>query len=90
MRKEYTPKFKLKVVLEMIKGEKTIIQICQDYEVVSSQVYKWKKQLLDNGASIYETPHSQKTQEGKDTKALYAKIGELSVERDFLKKCSGL
>ena len=86
MRKEYTPKYKLKVVLETIKGDKTIAQICQEFEVVSSQVYKWKKQLLDHGSAVFETSKSRKTEESKDIKALYAKIGELSVERDFLKK----
>jgi transposase-like protein len=89
MRKEYTAAFKLKVALALHKGDKTVSQLCQDYEVVSSQIYKWKKQLNGSAEAIYGTgPHPSKT--SKDSTALYAKIGELTVERDFLKKCSGL
>ena len=54
MKKTYSPKLKLKIALEALKNDKTISQICQEYSVANSQVYKWKKQLLDEGSSIFE------------------------------------
>ena len=65
--------------------------LCQHYQVAPSQVYAWKKELLERGSEIFEpSDKSSKQKARKDEeqvrKQLYEKIGELTVERDFLKK----
>ena len=88
MRKKYSESFKFKVALTAVKGEMTIAEICQRYEVAASQVHQWKKQLLENGASLFNTTRGRKPKvsDPKETDRLYKKIGQLTVERDFLKK----
>ena len=89
MKKSYTPNTKLKVALCAIKNDKTITEICQEYSVANSQVYKWKKQLLESGASIFEHT-AKKPSESAEIEKLYKQIGKLTVELDFAKKCAGL
>lgn len=92
MRKKHSKEFKFKVALTSLKGEQTVSEICQRYEVAASLVHKWKKELLESGAEIFDTKKSKNG--GKHTKAeqerqidkLYQKIGKLTIERDFLKK----
>lgn len=91
MKKNISPKLKLKVALEAIKNEKTVAQICQEHSVVSSQVYKWKKQLLEQGTSLFENSPVNKTQaQSAEVDKLYKQIGKLSMELDYAKKCAGL
>lgn len=78
--------FKFKVALAIIKGEKTIAEICQEYGVVSSQIYKWRKELLDHGAHVFESKKDGKPGDHPDVEALHATIGRLKVENDFLEK----
>ncbi len=52
-KKPHGSDFKFKVALEALRGEKTLAQICQEYGVVSSQVAKWKKVVLEQGASVF-------------------------------------
>lgn len=87
-KKPRSTKFKLKVALTALRGKQTIADICQEYGVAESMVHKWKRQLLDGGESIFES--SKKTNPKqlfeKERAKLYEKIGQLTVERDFLKK----
>ena len=72
-------------------GKQTVTEICQTYEVASSLVNKWKKQLIDHGEAAFQssdTPTRAKHQE-KVIAQLYEKIGQLTIERDFLKKILG-
>jgi transposase len=73
-----------------IKGESTINEICKRYEVSPTQVHAWKKQLVEQGATLFaKNEKAEKSAtvelERKQSK-LYEKIGQLTVERDFLKK----
>jgi len=89
MRKKHNDGFKFKVALASMKGDMTIAEICKTYDVAASLVHKWKKQLLEQGADIFSKDKSRKvaakTQE-KEAEKLYQTIGQLTVERDFLKK----
>jgi transposase-like protein len=89
MRKKHSTEFKAKVALEAIKGEQTIQEIAQKYEVHPNQVIQWKRQLLDNATSAFEKP-GKKNQEAKEVEVkeekLYSQIGRLKIENDFLKK----
>jgi transposase-like protein len=89
MRKKHSTEFKAKVALEAIKGEQTIQEIAQKYEVHPNQVTTWKKQLLDNATSAFEKAgkKNQANDEAeKKEEKLYSQIGQLKVENDFLKK----
>jgi transposase len=95
-KKTWSPSLKFKIALEAIKGTRTIAEICQTYQVAPSQVHAWKKQLLEHGAELFDgtsTSHQKKAaqQQAELETSLYKKIGELTVERDFLKKsCAAL
>ena len=84
---------KFEIALLAIKNETTINDICKKYEVAPSQVYEWKKQLLEQGSNLFEKNDKSKQSEQtataeaeKKQAKLFEKIGELTVERDFLKK----
>ncbi len=84
-RRNHTPAFKAKVALAALKGDRTMAQICQDYSVHASQVLQWKKQLQADAADVFEKGSARKPESsGPDAKELHAKIGQLTMERDFL------
>ena len=86
-RRKFSADFKAKVVLEAIKNQKTLAQLSQQYEVNVITISKWKADFLANMASIFERPGSSPdVQENPDVEKLYAQIGQLKVENDFLKK----
>lgn len=78
--------FKKKVALEALKEDKTLSQIASQYGVHPIQVSKWKKELLDGAEGIFEDKRSRRKEEGVAREDLERKIGQLTVELDFLKK----
>lgn len=91
--KKWSAAAKFEIALLAIKGETTLNEICKRYEVAPSQVHAWRKQLLEQGANLFAK--SDKASEAAAVELehmqskLYKKIGELTVERDFLKKSWG-
>lgn len=89
--KKWSSAAKFEIVLQAFKGECTLNEICERYKVAPSQVHAWKKQFLEQGQEVFEKKHKKSAtkaasdQEHKQ-KQLYEKIGQLTVERDFLKK----
>jgi len=91
IRKIFTSAEKAKVALAAVKGLKTINEIAQEYGVHPTQVNQWKKELLDNVSSLFEGKRGPKPiNPQSDPERLYAKIGQLNMELDWLKKKSGL
>lgn len=88
-KKPHSSEFKFKVAIEAIRGMKTIAELCGEYGVVSSQIFKWKKALLDQGASVFKHGSSGKTDDQAAIDKLHATIGRLTVENHFLEKCLG-
>lgn len=90
-RKKHDPAFKAKVALEVVKGLKTVNEIAADYEVHPQVITKWKRQLLDGLPGLFS---SKGLGDGRDREtenliaSLYQKIGQLEVEREWLKKKS--
>ena len=80
-RRTYGPAFKAKVALAAIKGEKTLAELAQQYDVHPNQITAWKAQLLDGAAGVIG---SGPATAAVDVKVLHAKIGELTLENDFL------
>ena len=89
-RKKWPDATKFEIALLAIKNDMTINEICKRYSVAPSQVHAWKKQLLDQGAQLFakgdKTPDKANIDLENKQSQLYEKIGELTVERDFLKK----
>jgi transposase-like protein len=86
-RRKFSAEFKAKVVLEALKNQKTLAQLSQQYEVNVITISKWKADFLANMSSVFErNGSSQDSQESPEVERLYAQIGQLKVENDFLKK----
>ncbi len=88
-KKAHTKEFKFKVALEAIKGQKTMAEICSEYEVVSSQVYKWKQTILEQGSDVFGKGTASQSENNGTIEKLHATIGRLKVENDFLEKVLG-
>ncbi|MFT4762076.1 MAG: transposase [Paraglaciecola sp.] len=86
-RRNFTAKFKTKIVLEAIKESKTLAEIGQQHTVAPTQISKWKKEFLSSAESVFASvKKSEKTEAASERERLLQTIGELKVENDFLKK----
>ena len=89
-RRNHTPAFKAKVALAAVKGEKTLAELAQQFEVHPNQITTWKAQLLDGAAGVFGSePRMASTAPFVDVKTLHAKIGELTLANDFLEGALG-
>ncbi len=86
-RRNHAPAFKAKVALEALKGNQTIVELSQRFQVHPNQITEWKKQLLENAPEAFNK--DKKAKQGLDVKELHAKIGQLSMENDFLSVALG-
>lgn len=89
-RKRYSAEFKAKVALEAIKGEQTIQELGNRYGLHPNLITNWKRQAIGNLAETFTTKAERsRTDDDPQIKELHAKIGQLTVERDFLAKAFG-
>ena len=87
-RRNHSPAFKAKVALAAVRGEKTLADLAQQFDVHPNQITAWKAQLLDGAAGVFgsELPSAAPA---VDVKTLHAKIGELTLTNDFLSGALG-
>ena len=83
-RRNHSPAFKAKVALAALKGEKTLAELAQQFDVHPNQVTQWKAQLLEGAAGVFGGGKIEPAAPSVDLKSLHAKIGELTLENDFL------
>ena len=83
-RRKFTAELKTKVALAAIREEETVSQISRRYKVHPNQIYKWKQEFLENADKVFMTENERNGDSSKREAELLKKIGELTVERDFL------
>ncbi len=86
-RRKFSAEFKAKVVLEALRERSTIEELARKHELHPNQINTWKKEAVANMSSVFGTDKSDDVADHeKQTEKLYAQIGQLKVENDFLKK----
>ena len=90
-RKKFSSEFKSKVAIEALKGHKTINELSSEFGVHPTQVNNWKQQLVEASRSAFKGKQQGKdlAQAEAEREQLYAQIGKLKVELDWLKKKTG-
>jgi transposase len=92
-RKQYSPKFKARVALEAIRGEKTLNQLGSQFGVHPVQIAHWRRTALDHIEELFVDGRTRKAVDASgaaDRDALFEEIGRLKVELDFVKKKAGM
>lgn len=85
-RRKFTAEFKTKVVLESLKERNSIEELSRKYEVHPTQINTWKREFLSKAADVFNKKEGDSEKPEIDADKLYAQIGQLKVENDFLKK----
>jgi len=89
-RRKIDAALKAKIALEALREQATIADLAQRYQVHPNQIYAWKKQLIEQAARAFEAGGGADAEgRARTLEELYAKIGQLTVERDFLSRRSG-
>lgn len=93
-RKKYTPEFKTEVVLRILKEEEPLSQIASECGIHPNQITKWKTQFLKEASSVFRDDHKPlkdlKARYEKEMEDLYAEVGRLTTQLNWLKKKSGI
>jgi transposase len=85
-RRKFSTDFKKKVILESLKDSSTIEVLSKKYELHPTQISSWKAEAIANFEQVFKAEKSHKTAPEIDVEKLYARIGQLNMEVDFLKK----
>ena len=88
-RRNHSPEFKAKVALSAIKGDETLSELSRRYQINSNLIVKWKKQLLENSAEVFASGKGLAPDRESEIQSLQAKIGQITMENDFLSKALG-
>jgi transposase len=88
-RRNHSPSFKAKVALAAVRGDRTLAELTEQFDVHPNQIQDWKKKLLSSAEEVFG--ESSRAFESKEVEAekLHAKIGQLTMENDFLAKALG-
>jgi len=81
-RRNHSATFKAKVALAAVRGDKTLVELAEQFKVHPNQISQWRAELLARAAEVFATA-ADKRDAGPDLKTLHAKIGQLALENDF-------
>ena len=85
-RRKFSKEFKAKVVLEALKERETLESLAKKYELQPTQISLWKAQAMSNFPALFSSDNPKDKESDVDVQQLYAQIGKLQVQNDFLKK----
>ncbi|WGY72248.1 IS3 family transposase [Burkholderia cepacia] len=85
-RRTHSAAFKAKVALAAVKGERTLAELAQQFDVHPNQITEWKRQLQERAANVFGTAGAPSSEPPVDLKALHAKIGQLTLENGFFRR----
>ena len=85
-RRNHSTAFKAKVVVAALKGDRTQAELAEDFDVHPNQITDWRKQLLENADQVFGKSEKLSEESEFEIKELHAKIGQLTMERDFLEQ----
>lgn len=85
-RRNHSPQFKTKVALEALKEEATLAELARRFDVHPNQITAWKRQLREGAVEVFQTGTSGREDLEATVKELHAKIGQLTMEQDFLSR----
>ena len=88
-RRNFTPEFKAEVVLEALRGESSQAEVCRRHNLSDEQLSKWKRQLLENAASLFEPADKQSDVSAERIAELEQLVGRLTLALDIQKKALG-
>ena len=83
-RRTHSAAFKAKVAMAAVKGERTLAELAQQFDVHPNQITEWKRQLQERAADVFGAGDTASSEPQVDLKELHAKIGQLTLENDFL------
>jgi transposase-like protein len=83
-RRNHSPAFKAKVAMAALQGDKTLAELSSQYDIHVNQIQTWRNQLKDNIGSLFDSGIDQRKDNEQQIKSLQAKIGQLTMENDFL------
>lgn len=90
-RRAFSAQFKLETVLEGLRGEKSVAQLCRERDITDSLYYKWRDEFMENAPGIFTDKRHTATDESSERIAeLERLVGRLSLELEIAKKASGL
>ncbi len=88
-RRNHSPAFKAKVALAAVRGERTLAELAEQFDVHPNQIQDWKKKLLASAEEIFGQNAAEAEHREGEAQKLHAKIGQLTMENDFLSKALG-
>jgi transposase-like protein len=88
-RRNHSAAFKARVALEALRGEKTLAELAAQHDVHANQIATWKNELLTRAAEVFGSGAATQADGQEKIRELHEKIGELTVERDFLERALG-
>ena len=85
-RRKFTSEFKSKVAIEALKERYSLSELAERFELHPNQISQWKQEFLEKSKDVFDKKSSKSKEDQVDLYTLYTKIGQLEVERDYLKK----